>query len=181
VFDHALTFVLKWEGGYVNHPQDPGGATNLGITQRTYDAWRQAQGLAPRDVRQITREEAAQIYRQRYWEPLKLQDANPALQLAAFDAAVNHGVGQALTFLARCEGDWRRLIALRITFYTNLRIFDTFGRGWMRRMADLLHACIAIDAPPRLMLNGVHVGAVRKMSYVGNTLWINQPAVVGEQ
>jgi len=172
MFDKALSFVLKWEGGYSNHPEDPGGATNLGITQSVYNSWRRSKGLPVQDVRNITREEAAQIYKERYWDPLQLDGANPAFQLAAFDAAVNHGVGQAKEFIAASNGDWRRLIALRIEFYTKLRIFNTFGRGWMRRVADCIHECIAIDAQPRLFVNDVFIGGIIKMSYVQDKLYI---------
>ena len=49
----SMPFVLRWEGGYVNHPADPGGATNKGVTQKVYDSWRKRQGLATRDVRQL--------------------------------------------------------------------------------------------------------------------------------
>ena len=61
-FDTALAFALRWEGGYVNHPADPGGATNKGVTQRAYDAWRVRRGQTKRDVRAITGAEVHAIY-----------------------------------------------------------------------------------------------------------------------
>ena len=66
LFKTALNFVLKWEGGYVNNPNDKGGATNKGITQHTYNSWLKSLLLAPRDVRFITQEKGEQIYYQNY-------------------------------------------------------------------------------------------------------------------
>jgi len=65
-FELALSFTRKWEGGFVNHPADPGGKTNFGITQRVFDAWRKSWGLPTLDVRMIGREEVAQIYFHNY-------------------------------------------------------------------------------------------------------------------
>ena len=64
LFKKALKFVLKWEGGYVNDPDDKGGATNKGITQCTYNGWLKTKGLKPKDVKNITDVEVAQIYYQ---------------------------------------------------------------------------------------------------------------------
>lgn len=172
MFERALRFVLKWEGGYSNHPQDPGGATNFGITQRTYDSWRKSKGLPTRDVRDINREEVAQIYREWYWNPLDIEGQNPALQLIAFDSAVNHGVGKAKEFLQSSQGDWRRFAASRILYYTRIRGFDHFGRGWMRRVADCILECTELDAQPRLFVNGQLVGTIEKMTYAGDKLYI---------
>lgn len=142
-FDQALSFVLAMEGGYVNHPKDPGGATNMGITQATYDAWRKSRKLPPQDVRLLTREEAAAIYRANYWDRIggdALAQKDPALALVAFDAAVQHGVQLATQMLKASSGDWRRLLALRLDLYTNLTTWPIFGKGWTRRMAALLRA-----------------------------------------
>ncbi len=56
-FEESLPFIMRWEGGYVDHPDDPGGRTNKGVTQKTYDAWRARQGMAARHVRSIEDEE----------------------------------------------------------------------------------------------------------------------------
>ena len=66
-FQASLPFILRWEGGYVNHPADPGGATNKGVTQRVYDDWRVRRGMPARDVRQITDGEVHAIYEAGYW------------------------------------------------------------------------------------------------------------------
>jgi lysozyme family protein len=66
-FESALAFILAEEGGFVKHPSDPGGATNRGVTQSTYDAFRDSLGAAHRPVEQCTRDEAREIYHSRYW------------------------------------------------------------------------------------------------------------------
>lgn len=105
VFSRALIFTLREEGGFVHHPTDPGGPTNMGVTQEVYDQWRQAAGLPAQDVRAISRLEAVEIYRERYWRDglcseiaaLGLED----LALAHFDACVHSGVRRAAQLLQR--------------------------------------------------------------------------------
>jgi lysozyme family protein len=103
-FAESLPFVLRWEGGYVNHPADPGGATNKGVTQRVYDGWRKRQGLAARDVRQITDAEVHAIYEMDYWVPPRCDLLRSQLDLVQFDTAVNMGVGRAVRFLQASLG-----------------------------------------------------------------------------
>jgi lysozyme family protein len=103
-FDNALTFVLSWEGGYSNHPNDHGGATNQGITQREYDYYRTVKGLLPQDVRKITNEEVREIYYNSYWLPVHGNDLSFPLALALFDTGVNCGPGTAIAFLERSLG-----------------------------------------------------------------------------
>lgn len=103
-FSDLLHHTLKREGGYSNDPLDPGGATNFGITQKVYDAWREDHHLVPRTVRQITPDEVVSIYEERYWEAVRgdelmREDANCALQV--FDMAVNAGVGRAIKLFQR--------------------------------------------------------------------------------
>ncbi len=93
LFKKALTFVLKWEGGYVNDPDDKGGATNKGITQGTYNGWLESKGLAPRDVKNITSLEVSQIYYQNYWCKSGCNDMSKVFAVLAFDTAVNMGTG----------------------------------------------------------------------------------------
>lgn len=98
-FADALPFVLRWEGGYVNHPSDPGGATNKGVTQKVYNDWRSKQGLAPADVRSLTEDEMQSIYESGYWLPPKCDALPGPLNLVQFDTAVNMGSGRAIKFL----------------------------------------------------------------------------------
>lgn len=100
----SLPFILRWEGGYVNHPNDRGGATNRGVTQRVYDDWRQRQGLAARDVRQLTDDELHSIYEAGYWLPPKCDALDNPLDLVQFDTAVNMGTGRAAKFLQQAVG-----------------------------------------------------------------------------
>ncbi len=103
-FVEALPFVLQWEGGYVNHPNDPGGATNKGVTQKVYDAWRTRQGQAARDVRQLEEAEMQAIYEGGYWVPPKCPVLDTPLDLVQFDTAVNMGVGRAIKFMQKAVG-----------------------------------------------------------------------------
>ena len=103
-FSDLLHHTLKREGGYSDDPMDPGGATNYGVTQKVYDAWREDKHLVPRTVRQITPDEVTSIYEERYWEGVRgdellLEDANCALQV--FDMAVNAGVTRAIKLFQR--------------------------------------------------------------------------------
>lgn len=100
-FDRCLSFSLDEEGGFVNHPSDPGGATNHGITQAVYDTARTRWGLAPRSVRDIEMGEVQSIYQDRYWLAIGGDSLPPGVDLATFDAAVNSGPGQAAKWLQR--------------------------------------------------------------------------------
>ncbi len=103
-FNNALPFILRWEGGYVNHPADPGGATNRGVTQKVYDTWRRARGQAPQDVRQLSDAEMQSIYDANYWMPARCDVLQHRLDLAQFDTAVNMGIGRAVRFLQAAVG-----------------------------------------------------------------------------
>ena len=91
-FDLALRALLKLEGGYVNHPADPGGATNKGVTQAVYDDWRAARGLMKQSVRLIAPPEVSAIYRKQYWDAVSGDKLPSGLDYAVFDFAVNSGV-----------------------------------------------------------------------------------------
>jgi len=98
-FAASLPFVLRWEGGYVDHPNDPGGATNKGITQRVYDEWRQRHDDPPQKVRQISDADVHAIYEDNYWNPPCCDVLRRARALIQFDTAVNMGVGRAVRLL----------------------------------------------------------------------------------
>lgn len=101
----ALAFVLKWEGGYSDHPNDPGGATNKGVTQRTYDAWNLRKGHSRRPVRDIADVEVDAIYEADYWLAAHCDELPAPLDLVVFDTAVNMGVGRAVRFLQHAVGE----------------------------------------------------------------------------
>ena len=103
----GMAFVLAWEGGYVDDPVDRGGATNMGITQTTYNNWLASKRLPAADVQHLTRDEACDIYRSRYWSRVngdRLAALCPRLAVVVLDAAVQHGPRWAAITLQRAVG-----------------------------------------------------------------------------
>ena len=98
-FMESLPFILRWEGGFVDDPDDRGGRTNKAVTQKTYSAWRARKGLPPADVKTITDEEVAAIYEQDYWLPPRCDLLQRHLDLAQFDTAVNMGPRRSVKIL----------------------------------------------------------------------------------
>lgn len=94
-FQRVLHLVLNWEGGYVNRKEDPGGATNFGITQRAYDGYRHSRNLPLVQVKQIAQSEVEDIYRAFYWAPTHADEFPYPLALLLFDSAVEWGVHDA--------------------------------------------------------------------------------------
>jgi lysozyme family protein len=103
-FEASLPFIMRWEGGYVDHPDDPGGRTNKGVTQKTYDEWRERQGLPTRHVKMIEDDEVETIYETGYWVPPRCDLLQRQLDLVQFDTAVNMGVGRAVRLLQAALG-----------------------------------------------------------------------------
>lgn len=140
-FLRALDFVLAHEGGWSDNPADPGGATMKGITLGAYARWRAGQGQSEPTkemLRAITDDEVEQIYLGDYWYASGADDLTWPMDLCQFDAAVNSGVGQAATFLGASGGDFVEYMGQRIAWYAGLSNWELFGRGWVRRCADLL-------------------------------------------
>ncbi len=154
-FTTAANRVLGHEGGYVNHPSDPGGETNWGITK----AVARENGYAG-SMKTMSRDVAVGIYKRAYWDAVKGDQLPFPIAFQTFDAAVNHGRGNASRWLQRAlgvaddgkigpltidaarkadQGDLvLRFNAIRIRFYTSLSNFTVFGRGWMNRTAGNL-------------------------------------------
>lgn len=103
-FDDCLKFVFSAEGGYVDDPFDRGGATNFGITQDTYNAYRARHHLPFQPVQFITKDEARSIYREDYWQLLCCDRLPKPLDLVVFDAGVNCGIRASAKFLQRALG-----------------------------------------------------------------------------
>ena len=146
-FPAYLPELLKHEGGYVDHPRDPGGATNLGITLNTLRDWR-GRPVTKADVRALSRAEAAAIYEARYWNKINADYMPAGPDAALFDVAVNSGVGRAKQWepLIRGKGPVdavKAVCARRRAFFRSLRTFDVFGKGWMRRVNSVEAWCIA--------------------------------------
>jgi hypothetical protein len=104
MFQKALDFTLKWEGGKVDNPHDPGGRTNMGITQATYERYLRRKKQTVKDVYTITAAEVAEIYETDYWNSAQCQRMIPTLAISMFDTAVNFGVGGAVLFLQEALG-----------------------------------------------------------------------------
>lgn len=158
-FSRRLQLILRHEGGFVDHPKDPGGATNKGIIQRTYDSWRDRQGQPRQSVRLISSNEIAAIYRRDYWDAVKGDDLPAGVDYCVFDFAVNSGIDRAARYLqaavgvaqdgkigpatiaATKERDARAIIDAicdsRMAFLRGLSHWPTFGRGWTSRVEDV--------------------------------------------
>lgn len=157
-FQKCLEIILHHEGGYVNHPKDPGGETNLGVTKRVYEEWG-----GTKDMKDLTVEDVAPIYKKNYWDRVKGDNLPAGLDLCIFDFAVNAGPGRAAKMIQRMIGVTvdggigpMTLQALGIyeeevggvneviieyqkqrqSYYESLKNFDTFGKGWTRRVDE---------------------------------------------
>lgn len=155
-FEVAVNRVLDHEGGYSFNPHDPGGETKYGISKRSYPNV---------DIKNLTLDQAKEIYLRDFWEPCA-KGLHPALMFQVFDAAVNHGIGNAIRMLQRAvnvadDGHWGpvsrshyasrpkddvviRFIAERLDFMRKLSKFNVFGRGWAGRIVENLRY-FAID------------------------------------
>ncbi|MCB4821734.1 glycoside hydrolase family 108 protein [Roseicella aerolata] len=166
-FDLCLEVVLEKEGGFANHPADPGGATMLGITQRSLAAWR-GRPVTEAEVRALTREEAKEIYRALYWNVMRCEDLPRGIDLMVFDCGVNAGPATAVRMLQRAVGaaadgavgpvtlqavrraEARPLIEAlaraRQAHYEALEHFRTFGSGWTRRVEAVRRQALLMAA-----------------------------------
>ncbi len=154
-FTTAFEKLLKHEGGYSDHKDDPGGKTRYGITEAV------AREVGYRgDMRELPLDLAQRIYKDRYWDAVQAEHLPADIRYAVFDAAVNSGVAQAAKWLQRAcgvkddgvigpqtiraanalhpEGLKRKMLAQRLRFMATLANWPAFGRGWANRIADLL-------------------------------------------
>lgn len=161
-FERALRVILRHEGGFVNNPRDPGGMTNLGVTKNTWEGWT-GKPASEADMRALTPEKVAPVYRKNYWDKLRCSELPPALALCVFDFGVNAGPQRAARYLQRLSGavddgavgamtiasvnSWvdgvgtaeavRQYQEARRGYYRSLSTFGTFGRGWLRRVDEV--------------------------------------------
>lgn len=164
-FDKAYAKTRVHEGGFVNHPRDPGGATNKGVTQRVYDSYRRQIKQPTRSVKDISEGEAKAIYRAGYWDAVRADELPPGVSYCVFDAAINSGAAQAVKWLQRCVGakddgivgnetlsmardaDRIELINaycdMRLAFMKRLKHWDAFKNGWTRRVAEVRSQAVA--------------------------------------
>lgn len=154
-FDKAFDRIIGHEGGYVNHPNDPGGETKYGISKLAYPN---------EDIKNLTIDRAKELYKRDYWDRARADEYDFAIGFRLFDIAVNSGIGNAIRMLQKAAGvapdgqigpisiqaikskpvkDILMLMsAERLEFYAALSTFDTFGRGWARRVASNLRAAV---------------------------------------
>ena len=157
-FDKSLALVLKSEGNYVNNSQDPGGVTNLGVTQRVLEEWL-GHPVDDKTMRNLTPEQVAPLYKAKYWMACYAPQLKTGVDYLLFDAAVNMGAGRAVKLLQesmQCVPDGTigpRTMQLldqkklediveafsqrKISFYEGLKTFPVFGKGWLKRVEDV--------------------------------------------
>ena len=168
-YDAALARLLQHEGGYTNHPDDPGGPTNFGITIADYRRYAQPDATAA-DVRAMPVDVAKTIYRKRYWDAQRCDDLPAGIDYAVFDYGVNSGIGRSGKVLRRVLGmpdeagtvtdavvaaaraaDAAAVITAicneRLRFLKSLKTWDVFGKGWGRRVAEVEAAALAMTQP----------------------------------
>tara|TARA_B100000035_G_scaffold274231_1_gene250505 strand:- start:1470 stop:1997 length:528 start_codon:yes stop_codon:yes gene_type:complete len=161
-YKKCLELILHHEGGYVNHPKDPGGETNMGVTKRVYDEWCITEDLAPKEMKDLQFEDVAPIYKKNYWDRVKGDNLPSGLDLCIFDFGVNAGTGRAAKFIQSIIGTtvdggigpntlktleaYISVEGLEATidayqdkrqeYYESLSTFETFGKGWTRRVTE---------------------------------------------
>lgn len=157
-FETCLDNVLKHEGGFVNHPSDPGGMTNLGVTKKVYEKWVDRE-VSEEEMKGLTRDDVKDIYKKNYWDRCQCDELPIGVDYVVFDMSVNHGVGRASRFLQKIVGATvdgaigdetlgkvkvmarseiiENLCSTRETFYRKLKTFDVFGKGWLRRNEEV--------------------------------------------
>jgi lysozyme family protein len=160
-FPASLALVLKAEGGFVNHPRDPGGMTNLGVTRNVWRDWVK-RDVDEAEMRSLTPELVTPLYKARYWDACKCSDLPRGVDYVVFDSAVNMGPGRAAKLLqtalgVTADGSIGRATIAAATaadpvelleafslgkeaFYQSLPTFATFGKGWLNRVAHVQDA-----------------------------------------
>lgn len=166
-FAEALQKVLHEEGGFVDHPEDPGGMTNLGVTRTVWEQW-VGHPVDEKQMRALTPAAVAPMYRKKYWDKIKGDDLPAGVDYCVFDAAVNSGPGRAAKWLQACvgvevDGDIgpKTLAAVaaadpkvlvedyakrRLSFLMDLPHWGTFGKGWNRRVAAMQSTASSMTA-----------------------------------
>jgi lysozyme family protein len=126
-FDRAFGFVIKHEGELNDDPNDPGGLTKYGISQRAYPDL---------DIRNITLDEAKTLYWVDYWNRCDCDYLAFPTDILVFDTAVNMGVSKAISIRSKAS-DFFDYVILRIHEYTKMRGFNAYGKGWINRVLNL--------------------------------------------
>jgi lysozyme family protein len=164
-FEKCLDFVLKFEGGFVNNPKDPGGPTTLGVTQSTLSSFLgRAAKIA--ELKALTPKKVAPIYRQKFWDPIMCEDLPAGVDLAVFDYGVHAGPSRSIkalqlvlkvpadgqigprTLAAAKKLNAKKTIHLlcdeRIEFLHNLKVFKSFGKRLLSRVEKCRKAALSM-------------------------------------
>lgn len=166
-FDRALAALLAHEGGFVDHPADPGGMTNLGVTKKTWEAW-VGHPVDEKAMRALTPADVAPMYKRKYWDAVRGDELPDGVDYIVFDTAVNSGPGRAIKFLQGCVGvdmdgalGPKTLAAVRaapkkvllddyakrrLSFLQDLPTWATFGKGWARRVTEVQNTASTLTA-----------------------------------
>lgn len=166
-FQNALDAVLQHEGGFANHPNDPGGMTNLGCTKKVWEEW-VGHEVDEKAMRALTPADVAPLYKAKYWDKVKGDELPGGVDYIVFDTAINSGPGRAVKFLQGCVGadmdgalgpktmvliaaaDPKQLVedyaSRRLAFLHDLPTWGTFGKGWSRRVAEVQNIAKAMTA-----------------------------------
>lgn len=148
-FQQALAFTLQFEGGWSDHPRDPGGATMKGVTLAVYRGFK-GRDVSKTELRNIPDADLHAIYMQNYWHAVYADGLAPGLDACMFDFAVNSGPSRARRYNQAIPGTVtgfariKRLCAARMGFLRGLRTFDVFGKGWTRRVVSLEAFCLKL-------------------------------------
>lgn len=167
-FGTVMPLVLKHEGGFANHPKDPGGATMKGVTLATFQKYKPGASVA--DLKAISDDMLNRIYRDGYWSKVRGDQLPSGLDYAVFDFAVNSGPSRAARYLQGLLGveqdgiigpktlnalagrDVKDLVnALcdaRLAFLKGLKTWGTFGKGWASRVAGVRKKALAMTGEP---------------------------------
>ena len=157
-WEQCFALVLKHEGGFVNHPKDPGGMTNLGVTRTNWELFLD-HDVTEADMRALTPEMVKPFYKKNYWDRIRGDELPSGVDYAAYDLAVNSGTGRAAKYLQQIAGVTAdgvigpqslkaiqkcdaedvvdEICNMRMDFLKNLNTFDTFGKGWTSRVNDV--------------------------------------------
>lgn len=166
-FQKALDAVLHHEGGYTNHPRDPGGMTNLGCTKKVWEEW-VGHPVTEATMRALTPGDVAPLFKKKYWDAVRGDELPDGVDYIVFDTAINSGPGRAIKFLQGCVGTemdgvlgpktlaavraagHKKLVedyALRrLSFLQDLPTWGTFGKGWARRVAEVQNTASTMSA-----------------------------------
>ena len=168
-FDDCLKIILKHEGGYGHHPSDPGGRTNLGVTQRVYEEWI-GHPVTEKIMRGLTVQHVTKLYKVKFWDAVCGDEIPSGLDLCVFDFGVNAGTNRAARYLQRMVGAKEDGVIgpktlslmgqyvrskgrehavmeyqdMRRDYYKLLKTFPTFGKGWLNRVRDVERAAVAL-------------------------------------